>query len=260
MKTLKYSKKEKPLESLVLSLHFILIQLSLLVFLVAMMVELSFGQNSPGIKSLSSEMPNRISMNVTVAKQTQGATFGEKVNAGLHAAGSAVAQGASLVGAALPGGSIISAALSKTNSEDKEWEVKNQGNGFILPDNLEPGDYMLTIIVASGNGGSEILRTGIRLGVLSGEKGATAVVSSGSSLSGSAGGGAAAAAYAATGRSVPMPGKPGINANISDNPETLKAPVSEENVYSIYINGVEYAMVKSKTRHDTVKNSINNVR
>jgi hypothetical protein len=28
-------------------------------------------------------MPNRISMNVTVAKQTQGATFGEKVNAGI---------------------------------------------------------------------------------------------------------------------------------------------------------------------------------
>jgi len=31
---------------------------------------------------------------VTVPKQTQGATFGEKVNAGLHAAGSALAQGA----------------------------------------------------------------------------------------------------------------------------------------------------------------------
>lgn len=31
-----------------------------------------------------------------VGKQTQGATFGEKVNAGLHAAGSAVSQGASL--------------------------------------------------------------------------------------------------------------------------------------------------------------------
>ena len=37
----------------------------------------------------------RISMNVTVPKQTQGATFGEKVNAGLHAAGGAVSQGAS---------------------------------------------------------------------------------------------------------------------------------------------------------------------
>ena len=29
-------------------------------------------------------MPNRISMNVTVPKQTQGATFGEKVNQGLQ--------------------------------------------------------------------------------------------------------------------------------------------------------------------------------
>lgn len=37
----------------------------------------------------------RISMNVTVPKQTQGATFGEKVNQGLHAAGSALSQGAS---------------------------------------------------------------------------------------------------------------------------------------------------------------------
>lgn len=40
------------------------------------------------------QMPNRISMNVTTPKQTQGATFGEKVNQGLHAAGSALAQGA----------------------------------------------------------------------------------------------------------------------------------------------------------------------
>ena len=39
-------------------------------------------------------MPNRISMRVTAPKQTQGATFGEKVNAGLHAAGSALGQGA----------------------------------------------------------------------------------------------------------------------------------------------------------------------
>jgi hypothetical protein len=39
---------------------------------------------------------------VTVPKQTQGATFGEKVNAGLHAAGSALAQGASLAGGSLP--------------------------------------------------------------------------------------------------------------------------------------------------------------
>lgn len=45
--------------------------------------------------SADGTMPNRISMNVTTPKQTQGATFGEKVNQGLHAAGSVVSQGAS---------------------------------------------------------------------------------------------------------------------------------------------------------------------
>jgi hypothetical protein len=43
--------------------------------------------------SLDGGMPNRISMNVTIPKQTQGTTFGEKVNQGLHAAGSALSQG-----------------------------------------------------------------------------------------------------------------------------------------------------------------------
>lgn len=36
---------------------------------------------------------SRISMNVTTPKQTQGTTFGEKVNAGLQSAGGAVASG-----------------------------------------------------------------------------------------------------------------------------------------------------------------------
>ncbi len=49
---------------------------------------------TPQAMRIDGGMPNRISMNVTVPKQTQGATFGERVNAGLHAAGSAVAQGA----------------------------------------------------------------------------------------------------------------------------------------------------------------------
>ena len=108
------------------------------------------------INGINNGMPNRISMNITVAKQTQGATFGEKVNAGminvtlvkdgcvvlfpgnegyrintgkqcitkltaeeyakinagLHAAGGALAQGASLLGGALPGGAIVSALIS----------------------------------------------------------------------------------------------------------------------------------------------------
>ncbi|HEX4956649.1 MAG TPA: hypothetical protein VFV46_00610, partial [Lacibacter sp.] len=39
------------------------------------------------------DMPNRISMNVTVPKQTQGATFGEKVNQGLQSTGSHIVAG-----------------------------------------------------------------------------------------------------------------------------------------------------------------------
>ena len=49
-----------------------------------------------GINGVNGSMPSRLSMNVTVPRQTQGATFGEKVNAGLHAAGGALAQGAAL--------------------------------------------------------------------------------------------------------------------------------------------------------------------
>ena len=53
-------------------------------------------QQNAKIIQLAPSSNARISMNVTVPKQTQGATFGEKVNAGLHAAGGAVAQGASV--------------------------------------------------------------------------------------------------------------------------------------------------------------------
>jgi hypothetical protein len=43
---------------------------------------------------------------------------GEKVNAGLHAAGGAISQGASLLGGALPGGAVISAAVSSYSPGD----------------------------------------------------------------------------------------------------------------------------------------------
>lgn len=39
-------------------------------------------ENQNSVNNINGGMPNRISMNVTVPKQTQGATFGEKVNSG----------------------------------------------------------------------------------------------------------------------------------------------------------------------------------
>jgi hypothetical protein len=67
----------------------------------------------PAPEAAKNTGPGRISTNVTVPKQTQGATFGEKVNQGLHAAGGSVSQGASTVGAAVPGGAVISARCAK---------------------------------------------------------------------------------------------------------------------------------------------------
>jgi len=145
--------------------------------------QLAFGQTEKSINNINNGMPNRISMNVTVPKQTQGATFGEKVNAGLHsaggsfvifpnkqaflvtqnkvtemtssevakvnsglhAAGSALAQGASLVGGALPGGAVISAAVSSYGNGKVIWQVRDAGNEFKMPSNLSDGEYELAL-------------------------------------------------------------------------------------------------------------------
>jgi hypothetical protein len=173
---------------------------SLTLVIVLYSVFFAFGQNE---KSMNTGMPNRISMNVTVPKQTQGATFGEKVNAGivdggcvvvfpnkqafrvnpagnkvvqlttaeaskvnagLHAAGSALSQGASLLGSALPGGAVISAAVSKADGGRPFWEIKDPGNEFLLPSNLTDGEYVLTVVITAGL--KDTLKTQVRFGIL----------------------------------------------------------------------------------------------
>lgn len=189
-----------------------------------------------GINTINNSMPNRISMNVTVPKQTQGSTFGEKVNAGkinitlvqggcvvlfssdegylinaanksikelsaqecvtfgekvnagLHAAGGVLAQGASLLGGALPGGAIISAAVSSvgnlaggsgggaaaasyaatgklenTPADKKVWEIKDNDCDAVLP--LFDGDYMLEFVIVekATSGLKDTLKTQVRL-------------------------------------------------------------------------------------------------
>jgi len=148
------------------------------------------GQTEKSVNNINGGMPNRISMNVTVPKQTQGATFGEKVsaglhaagsyvifpnrqaflinssthrvsqmsvseankvNAGLHAAGGALSQGASLLGGALPGGSIISAAVSSVGGGKVIWEIRDTGNDFKMPSSLADGEYELTINLDAGS-------------------------------------------------------------------------------------------------------------
>lgn len=61
---------------------------------------------------IDNSLPNRLSMSVTTARQSQGSTFGEKVSSGLHAAGSVISNGASLLGGVMPGAGLVSAAVS----------------------------------------------------------------------------------------------------------------------------------------------------
>jgi hypothetical protein len=185
-----------------------------------------------GINTINNSMPNRISMNVTVSKQTQGATFGEKVNAGkinitlveggcvvlfssdegyliktanksikelsaqecksfgekvnagLHAAGGALAQGASLLGGALPGGAIISAAVSSVGNlaggaaaasyaatgklanptvAKNVWEIKDDDCDAVLP--LSDGDYVLEFVIVekATSGLKDTLKSQVKL-------------------------------------------------------------------------------------------------
>jgi hypothetical protein len=221
-------------------------------------------------------MPNRISMNVTVPKQTQGATFGEKVNAGLHAAGSAVAQGASLsivieCGQAacvvtLPHGGGYRADLHRRRVE-------------VLKSN-KTGDPDANAERALGYGAS------LLGGALPGGSILSAAVSSVGNLAGS-GGGAASASYAATGRT-PEAGKEGLATAIrapgvidvldpfvdgdylftlvvdtasNGLKDTLKTQVrtaSQERVQIVLAFSVQAGVLK--TKHDSAKNAIGNIR
>ncbi len=187
------------------------------------------GQEQAKINAINGGMPNRISMNVTVPKQTQGATFGEKVNAGkinvtlveggcvvlfpsdagyrvntakgsivelskterntfgekvnqgLHAAGSALSQGASLLGGALPGGAIISAAVSSVGNlaggagggaaaasyaRSAKQELKIQDSDTDTVMELPDGEFELSFVIVekATSGLKDTLKTQVRIG------------------------------------------------------------------------------------------------
>lgn len=243
---------------------------------IALTLLASAATQASGIIGINGGMPNRISMNVTVPKQTQGATFGEKVNAGLHAAGSAVAQGASLpivieCGQAacfvtLPGGDGYRADLQRRRVE-------------VLKSN-KTGDPDANAARELGQGAS-LLGAALPGGAI-----ISAAVSSVGSLAGS-GGGAAAASYAATGRrleggkeglatAMRAPGEIDVLDPLADGDyiltllvekatsglkDTLKTQVrtaATQRVQIVVAFSVQAGVLK--TSHDTAKNSVGNIR
>lgn len=236
----------------------------------------SSASEASGVNGINGGMPNRISMNVTVPKQTQGATFGEKVNAGLHAAGRAVEQGGSSsivieCGQAacvitLPGGDGYLADLQRRRVE-------------VLKSN-KTGDPDAKAAPGAGQGAT------LLGGALPGGAIVSAAVSSVASMSGS-GGGAAAASYAATGRKLEggkeglatamrAPGEIDVLDPLADGDyvltlvvdkassglkDTLKTQVraaAPQRLQVVLAFSVQAGVLK--TRHDTAKNSVSNIR
>jgi hypothetical protein len=62
-----------------------------------------------------------------------------------------LAQGASLLGGALPGGAVISAAVSSVGGGKVIWEIRDAGNEFKMPSTLNDGEYELTINLDAGS-------------------------------------------------------------------------------------------------------------
>jgi len=169
---------------------------------------------------IDNSMPNRVSMSVTTGRQTQGSTFGEKVSNGLSAAGSAIANGASLVGGVIPGAGIVSAAVSSVSS------LSNMGGS-----SASSAGYAASGVVSMGGG--------------SGGSGTT--VSGGSSGVNVTGG--------ASNNQVGTMNTELANMT-AENSKLLQVQIAlqrENQVFTSVSNSL-------KTKHDTVKNTIGNVR
>lgn len=170
----------------------------------------SYGQNE---KKADNSSP-RISTNVTVPKQTQGATFGEKVNSGVNR---------------------VKTKIESISTFRQPYMVEVFSSG----ERDSRNKAIVNSLTVSGS-----------------------IVSSG--------GGAAAASYASTGMSVSnskvkitiSQAETGDEAStFTDEKGNFSLTLSHDTLHTIYVNGAEYGQIKlMKTKHDTVKNSINNVR
>jgi hypothetical protein len=80
-----------------------------------------------------------------------------------------------------------------------------------------------------------------------------------SNLSGM-GGGASTASYAKLKITITQPESGDTGTAITDENGNFSVTVIKDSLHIISVNGADYGQVRVKTKHDTVKNSINNVR
>ncbi|MEL1242063.1 hypothetical protein [Flavobacterium flavipallidum] len=204
-----------------------------------------------GINSINNSMPNRISMNITVPKQTQGTTFGEKVNSN------------NINVRLIENGCVVLFPLNlgyKINLKD------NSINELTASERTTFGEKVNQGLHAAGGA----LSQGASLlgGALPGGAIVSAAVSSVGNLAG-AGGGASAASYAKKTNKV-------YEVKNEDSDTVLKLPDGEFELFFVIsqkaTSGLKDTLKTQvrigftvengilKTKHDTVKNSISNIR
>ncbi|MES2240138.1 MAG: hypothetical protein V4497_07745 [Bacteroidota bacterium] len=209
--------------------------------------------NQKGINGISNNgMPNRISMNVTIGKQTQGATFGEKVNAGKINV-TLTKEGCVVLFSSAAGYKVDIASNSIVELSQNEirtfGEKVNQG--------------------LHAAGGALSQGASLLGGALPGGSVISAAVSSVGNLAGGAGGGAAAASYAkmATKEFKIQDDDSDTVMELPDGEFELAFVISQKASSGLKDTlktqvRIGFSVEKGilKTKHDTAKNSVGNIR
>jgi hypothetical protein len=181
-------------------------------------------------------MGPRMSTNLSVQKQSSQTTFGQRVQAGVNAVGGAVSSGVGLATGMLPGGGIVSAAVSSMS-------VLSQGatGGSSTPYSTSlPG-----VGAGAGAGGTGVPSVNTTVG------GPGSV-----GIPGTGGGGGGSLNIGGNGGATGSEFAPELAGMFNEQKNLLKmqATLQHESQRFTAISNV------MKTRHDTIKNSIGNIR
>jgi hypothetical protein len=182
--------------------------------------------------------PNvRLSTNVTTSRQTPQTGFGARLQNGLNSAASAVGTGVGAMAGMLPGGTIVSAAVSSMHTFSS-----TSGSGMAGA----PYAGVMGTAVAPMGGGSASMMSGVA-GV-------------GGGVGGGAAGGLASTPSVGAGSNASatdtVNGNFSLNKMAEENSKllNLQAAIQQESQTFTAISNV------MKSRHDCIKNSIGNVR
>lgn len=180
--------------------------------------------------------PARISTNLSIERQTPKRDFGDRVKVGLDQVGGAISNGAAVVAGALPGGAIVSAAVSSVTHLSNQPGV---GSGAVS------ASYAMNGVTTVGGG------TGINTTVGAGG----GIGSVGAPNLGSTVGSPSALGTTNTGNTLGQMNSDLVQAQ-SDNAKLMQVQIAMQRENQVFTS-VSNVL---KTRHDTVKNSISNIR